>query len=88
MESFVSINDEDLDFHQHLESYEINGKEYFDMIEYKYYNHVQSVKFNTVIIVKSIGIIAIIGSGEEWIIVHHTNREIVETGIETNIIEC
>ena len=76
IDSFIDIYDEHLYFNQHLDSYEINRKEYFDILEYTGYNPEKTVNYKTVIIAKSIGIIAILESDEEWIIIDDSNREI------------
>ena len=73
--SFVRINNEYLDFHQH-----------FDVIEYTNYSPAESVNFINVIIAKSIGIIRVIESDEEWIIVNDSSR-IIEVAVVKTIIE-
>lgn len=86
--SFVSLNDEPLNFYQFLDSYEINGKEYFNVIEYTNHLPIDSVDFVNVIIAKSSGLIKITESGKEWIIVNDSTRIIDVAGIKTIIQNC
>ncbi len=88
VDSYVIINNEVLDFHQHLDSYEINGKEYFDLLEYTNSGYDQSINYSKVIIAKSIGILTILGSEEEWITIDDSNRETEASGIKTIIEGC
>jgi hypothetical protein len=86
--SIVSFNDESLNFYQYLGSYEKNGKEYFDVIEYSNHLIADSIGYISVIIAKSIGIIRVIESGEEWIIMNDSIRKIDVARIKTVIQDC
>ena len=87
-DSFVSINDEYLGFHQQLETYEINGKVYSNLLEYTYQNPEQPATYETVIIARSVGIISIIGKSEEWVPVDDSSHEIEASTIRVTLSDC
>ncbi len=86
--SHVMLNDSYFNFDQYLDSYEINGKEYFDVIEYTNHLVADSPGYISVIIAKTIGIIKIIDSGENWIILNDSTRKIDVALIKTVIQDC
>ena len=74
--SYIHINNDDLNFRAHYDTYEINGKEYSDVLEYSNDQENQPKDFNKIIIAKDIGIISIVGADSEWIITDLPARKI------------
>jgi hypothetical protein len=86
--SSIHINNEDLIFNAHYDTYEINGKEYSDVLEYINYQKDQSKYFSKIIIVNGIGIVSIVGSNDDWIITDFSAREIDPKKIHKVTEDC
>ena len=86
--SWININNEQLTYSRYLDSYELNGKEYTDILVYVSFQEDQSESFIKVIIAKNIGILTIIGTDGEWTITDDTLREANTKEIFTIIDDC
>jgi hypothetical protein len=86
--SVITINNEFLNYSSKLDSLEINGKKYFDLIVYENINQYLINKFDKIIISKSIGIISITKQGYDWIIIDDSKRNIELSKIGLNISDC
>jgi hypothetical protein len=85
--SVITINNEFLNYSSKLDSLEINGRKYFDLIVFENQQHLID-KFDKIIISKSIGIISITKQGYDWIIINDSKRNIELSKIGINISDC
>jgi hypothetical protein len=87
-QSEIQVNDEWMNFSEEVESMEINGHVYTNLIlfvnSYPDVNHT----FNQVILAKSIGIVAIIGDEQTWTIMENTPKSIDMHEIDYNGRGC
>ena len=86
--SSIHINNEDLIFYAHYDTYEINGKEYSDVLEYINYQEELSKSFSKIILAKGMGIVSIAGADGDWIITDFTGREIDPKKIHLVTEDC
>jgi hypothetical protein len=86
--SVITINNEFLNYSSKLDSLEINGKKYFDLIVFENLHQYLINKFDKIIISKSIGIISITKQGYDWIIIYDSKRNIELSKIGINISDC
>jgi hypothetical protein len=86
--SVITINNEFLNYSSKLDSLEINGKKYFDLIVFENLHQYLINKFDKIIISKSIGIISITKQGYDWIIIDDLKRNIELSKIGLNISDC
>lgn len=88
MGSSMYINQEDLDFYAHYDTYEINGKAYSDVLEYVNYREDQSMYFSKIIVARAIGIVSIVGADGDWTASDLTAREIDPKKIPKTTDDC
>jgi hypothetical protein len=87
-QSDIVINSEWMNYSEQMDSLNINGKIYKDLIVFQNSNQTSSMRFEKIIVAKSIGIIAIIGKNEEWIIVDDSKRQIETSDIKFKRTDC
>ncbi len=85
-QSDIVINDVWLEYSEHLDALVINGKSYSDLIIYK--SNIASSRYEKIIVVKSIGIVSIIGDREEWTITDDALKQIEISDIEFMGVDC
>jgi hypothetical protein len=86
--SFVKINNDNLNYSELLNSYQLNGKNYSNVIIYKNDSQNSTKRFDKLVISKNIGIIEIIGVSEEWIIENDNIKNIEVSEIDYNKSDC
>lgn len=86
--SNFTVNNEGLNFVKQESSYHYNNKLYSNVLIYENPNQSDNNRFERILISKFIGIIGIIGTSEEWMIVDDSNRSINISDVKQNIIDC
>jgi hypothetical protein len=86
--SAITINNEFLNYKSKLDSLEINGRKYFDLIIFENPHQYLINKFDKIIISKLIGIISITKQGYDWIIIDDSKRNIELSKVGLNISDC
>ncbi len=87
-QSEIVINDEWFGYSEQLDRLYLNGQTYTNLIIYQNTNQLASNKFWTVIVSKSVGIIAIIGETEEWLINDGSEKDIEISDIAFKSSDC
>jgi hypothetical protein len=87
-DSYIKINYDNLNFLEQLNSYQLNGKNYSNVIVYKNNEQNHATRFTKLYISKNIGIIEIIGLSEDWIIENDSGKSIEVTEIDFNETNC
>jgi hypothetical protein len=77
-----------LNYSELLNSYQLNGKNYSNVIIYKNDSQNSTKRFDKLVISKNIGIIEIIGVSEEWIIENDNIKNIEVSEIDYNKSDC
>ena len=86
--SEIVINDEWLNYSERIDKLKINGKEYYDLIIYKNISQTTKNRFEKIIISKSIGIISIVDSNNDWTIKNDSKKDIDMSKISFKNINC
>ena len=86
--SMVHVNEEYFFYYEHLDSCEISGREYYNVIEYIRNQEDQNLDPDKVFIARSVGIIYLMISGEIWKIVDDSKKDIDPAGIKKTIVDC
>jgi len=87
-ESYVYLNNENLTFHEQENTFTFNSRTYSNVIIYKNFSQSHSKRFDSLLLSKSIGIIGIIGTTEEWTIYDDSIRNIDVSSINFENIDC
>jgi hypothetical protein len=87
-DSYVSVNNEGLSFVKQASSYSFNSTSYSNVLIYENNIVSDNKRFEKVLISKSIGIIGIIGTFEEWTIIDDSIKSIQITDVKQSIIDC
>ncbi|NOU48574.1 MAG: hypothetical protein HOO86_16150 [Bacteroidales bacterium] len=88
VQSEIVINNEWMNYSEQLENININGKDFTDLIVYKNINPTSSARFEKIFVSKAIGIVAIIGENNEWIIVDDSIKKIEISDLELKRTDC
>lgn len=86
--SDIVINDEWLSYSEQADTIILNGHVFTDVIIYKNTNVSSSARFDKILISKSIGIVAIVGKDDEWIIIDNSIKDIEISAIEFQSTDC
>jgi hypothetical protein len=86
--SSIIVNDEYMDYYEQLETLTINEKVFTDLIIYMNTNNGSSMRYEKIVIAKNIGIIAIFGENDEWVIVDESKKAIDASEIEFKSTDC
>jgi len=87
-DSHIRINYDNLNFSEHLTSYQLNGKNYSNVLVYKNNEQNHTARFIKLYISKNIGIIEIVGQSEDWVIENDAIKSIEVSEIEFNETNC
>lgn len=87
-DSYAKINNDNFHFLEQLNSYQLNGKNYSNVIVYKNSELNSGTRFTKLYISKNIGIIEIIGLSEDWIIENDISKSIEVSDIDFNEASC
>lgn len=82
------INDEWMSYLEQLDTMELNGHTFTDVLIFKNANENSSLRFKKIIISKSIGIIAIIELNDEWLIIDYSKKHTEISDIEFKSTDC
>ncbi len=87
-QSEIVINDDWMIYSEQTDQINLNGKVYTDLIVYKNINLTSVARFEKIIISKAIGIVAIIGEDDEWIIIDDSKKKIEISDIDFKSTDC
>ncbi len=86
--SYIELNNETFCFEKLESNYTYNNKDYLHVLIFENCREEDENRFDKILISKSIGIIGIIGSSEEWIIYDDSTKQIHISNIDQDIIDC
>ncbi len=87
-DSHIQLNNESLSFSEQVSSYNYNDKAYSNVLIYRNSSQSQTKRFDSLLISKSIGIIGIIGTTEEWAIYDDSYKNIDVSSVEIKYSDC
>jgi hypothetical protein len=87
-DSYIEINHEELIFSEELDSLELNGNVYQDVVVYLSTDPNFYGNYNKIIISKSIGILAIIGDANQYFVVDDAKRQVDVASVDVIGADC
>lgn len=87
-QSAIIINDEWLSYSEQADTVYLKEQIFTDLIIYKNTNVSSTARFDKILISKSIGIVAILGKDDEWIIIDNSIKDIEISAIEFQSTDC